>query len=91
MDPKSEWALGDFREAALELRILDAGSVSSSGTHQDGNNTVRPEPVAEETSEAGRRETTAAAEGGEHLAYQGERLSGLLVVKLDPGSGEPYS
>lgn len=79
MDPRSEWALGEFRDAPIELRLLEHRSNSAGGV-----------PRQEQRPAAG----DAAAPGGRRRvlsirsAYQGERLAGLLVVKFDAGAGE---
>ncbi|CAM9220960.1 unnamed protein product [Ascophyllum nodosum] len=72
MDPRSVWALGEFREAPIELRLLDSGddaSVQDSGRHTG--------PLVTNKATPARR-----------IVYQGERLVGLLVVGFDAGAGE---
>ena len=72
MDPRSVWALGEFREAPIELRLLDSGddaSVQDSGGHTG--------PLVTNKATPARR-----------IVYQGERLVGLLVVGFDAGAGE---
>jgi len=79
MDPRSEWALGEFRDAPIELRLLEHRINSGGG-----------EPQQEQRAEGG----GAAASGGRRRvlsirsAYQGERLAGILVVKFDAAAGE---
>lgn len=87
MDPKSEWALGEFRDAPIELRLLDRGKAGAiakgfSGTEEGG------------AEEDGRSQGGAAgarvALSSSRVAYQGECLSGVLVVKFDGESGERF-
>lgn len=86
MDPRSEWALGEFRETPIELRLLDHRGASKAnpaeGEREGGGNR------AQAASTASRGVVGGAAR---RIAYQGERLSGLLVVKFDAGSGERFS
>lgn len=81
MDPKSAWALGDFKEAQLELLLVGnsrPGSNSGRGGIRRGLVTDTP----------GRDSGIAGVES--HIAYQGESLAGHLVVRFDSnaGSGE---
>lgn len=78
MDPKSEWALGEFRDAPIELRLLDRGKAGAvakgfSGAEEDGRS---------QGGAAGR------ALSSSRVSYQGECLSGVLVVKFDGENGE---
>ena len=84
MDPKSEWALGEFRDAPIELRLLEHTGTNAGGI-----------PQQEQRREGSDSAAAAAAAGGGRRralsirsAYQGERLAGLLVVKFDAGVGE---
>ena len=91
MDPKSEWALGEFRDAPIELRLLEHSN-SSSGAAVPQAPGAAGDSSPPQYRTAG---TDAAAAGGGRRrvlsirsAYQGERLAGLLVVKFDAGAGE---
>ena len=88
MDPKSEWALGEFRDTPIELRLLDRGGAGTVGKGFD-------DAGEGGTEEDGRSQsgTTAAgrvASSSRRVAYQGECLAGLLVVKFDGENGEPF-
>lgn len=75
VDPKSAWALGEFRESLIELRLID----------QHHQRLVRARGIDEDGAgeEGGIREEEASL-----IAYQGENLAGRLVVKLED-AGEP--
>ncbi len=80
MDPKSEWALGEFRDAPIELRLLEHGSIGAGGVPQQEEH--RPSG-GDAAAPGGRRRVLSV-----RSAYQGERVAGLLVVKFDAGAGE---
>lgn len=88
MDPKSEWALGEFRDAAIELRLLERKSASSGAKRGEGGggggDTGSQEQASSISSAAGGRRRAVSIRS----AYQGERLAGLLVVKIEAGAGE---
>lgn len=97
MDPKSEWALGEFRDAPIELRFLDHKSAGSRGVLAKGGvgvggagGDIHSTPQQGQGRSVG---VSSTAGGGRrvvstHSAYQGERLAGLLVVKIEAGVGE---
>lgn len=74
MDPKSTWALGEFRKADMELKLL-------------GDRIARSNSTRQETSQRSAMATLRSAESGSgalkpQITYQGERLTGQLVVKF---------
>ncbi|CAM9426867.1 unnamed protein product [Pylaiella littoralis] len=87
MDPKSEWALGEFRDAAIELRLLERKSASSGAKRGQGGggggDTGSQEQASSICSAAGGRRRAVSIRS----AHQGERLAGLLVVKIEAGAG----
>lgn len=88
MDPRSEWALGEFRDAPIELRLLDRGGAGMAAKGFGG--------AGEGGAEEDGRSQGGAAAGGRvvssstRVAYQGECLAGVLVVKFDGENGEPF-
>lgn len=91
MDPKSEWALGEFRDAAIELRLLEHRNTGGAAAAKGGSaGDIRGSPQQQGPEGS----VSAAAPGGRRRllpirsAYQGERLAGLLVVKIEAGAGE---
>ncbi|CAM9587883.1 unnamed protein product [Ectocarpus sp. 6 AP-2014] len=107
MDPKSEWALGEFRDPPIELRILEhrvagggaaaaAAAAARGGAGGAGGGGAGGSPQQQQALPEGSVATTtaAAAAGGRRrvlpvrTAYQGERLTGLLVVKFDVASAD---
>lgn len=93
MDPKSEWALGEFRDALIELRILEQTRTTSAVTQAPGAGAAGDSSPPQQRPAAG-SDAAATAVGGRRRsltirsAYQGEHLTGLLVVKFDAGAGE---
>lgn len=90
MDPKSEWALGEFRDPPIELRILEHRVAGGAGGGGAGGSPQQQQALPE-GSVATTTAAAAAAGGRRRLlpirtAYQGERLTGLLVVKFDVAS-----
>lgn len=100
MDLKSAWALGEFRDAPLELRLLEhsrntgPAAVAHGGAARDDSGIPHPQQQQHSRPMGTDAYAAAAAAGGRRRslsirsAYQGERLSGLLVVKFDAGDGE---
>lgn len=81
MDSKSEWALTEFPQPSIELRLLDhSTSASENGSRRAGDHGRGG------AQQAGSARTVSST----RIAYQGERLAGVLVVKFDAGSGEPW-
>lgn len=78
MDPRSTWALGEFRDAPLELRIFD----------NSRNPSLEEDFVGQFGSQS---KHTKKATLARRIAYQGERLAGLLVVSFEDCSGENSS
>lgn len=94
MDPKSEWALGEFRDAPIELRLLEHSNTSGAAAvpHQAPGAPGDGSPPQHRTA-AGAADAAAAVGGRRRMlpirsTYQGERSAGLLVVKFDAGAGE---
>ncbi|CAM9490665.1 unnamed protein product [Ectocarpus sp. 12 AP-2014] len=94
MDPKSEWALGEFRDPPIELRILEhrvaGGGVAAAAAAGGGGAGGSPQ---QQQALPGTTAAAAAAGGRRRVlpvrtAYQGERLTGLLVVKFDVASAD---
>lgn len=71
----SIWALGEFRDAPMELRILD-----------DSRNPSLEEDVVGQFGSQSKSAKKATLT--RRIAYQGERLAGLLVVSVEDCSGE---
>ncbi|CAM9629920.1 unnamed protein product [Ectocarpus sp. 12 AP-2014] len=103
MDPKSEWALGEFRDPPIELRILEhrvaggggAAAAAAARVGVAGGGGASGSPQQQQALPEGSVATTAAAAAGGRrrvlpvrTAYQGERLTGLLVVKFDVASAD---
>lgn len=73
VDPRSAWALGDFRGSQVKLQLI-GDSFRGNGAGSGG----------------GRSRVEAAIHGGDFwgvdtepsVAYQGERLTGRLIVQL---------
>ncbi|CAM9498807.1 unnamed protein product [Ectocarpus sp. 4 AP-2014] len=100
MDPKSEWALGEFRDPPIELRILEhrvpgggaaAAAARGGAGGGGGGGSPQQQQALPEGSVATTTTAAAAASGRQRAlpvrtAYQGERLTGLLVVKFDVAS-----
>lgn len=78
LDPKSAWALGEFRESHIELLLVDDKD-GFGGRYDGGITTVHG------NRGRGQEEGVAAA----YVAYQGERLRGRLVVKFDNDDDTP--
>lgn len=93
MDPKSEWALGEFRDAPIELRLLEHKNTGAAAAAAVAEGAVG-EGSPQQRRPVGTDAASAAAGGGRRRvlptrsAYQGERLAGVLVVKFDAGAGE---
>ena len=87
MDPRSEWALGEFRDAPIELRLLDRGGAGTVEKYFSGAG----EGGAEEDgrSQGGTTAGGRVVSSSRRVAYQGECLAGVLVVKFDGENGEP--
>lgn len=86
MDPRSEWALGEFRDAPIELRLLDRGGagVAAKGFGGAGEGGAEEDGRSQGGTAAGGRVVSSST----RVAYQGECLAGVLVVKFDGENGE---
>lgn len=87
MDPKSEWALGEFRDAPIELRLLDRGKA---GTVAKGFGGAEEAGADQDGRSQGVTGGGRVASSARRVAYQGECLSGVLVVKFDGENGEAF-
>ncbi|CAM9761193.1 unnamed protein product [Scytosiphon promiscuus] len=93
MDRKSEWALGEFRDPPIELRLLGNRNASEAAAGKGAGNTSSvgsPQP-GDVCKDASSSSSSGAPVGGRRRvlqtrsAYQGERIAGLLVVKFEAG------
>lgn len=89
MDPRSDWALGEFREARIELLLLEHDGAMSGNLVKSG--AAAPASVDHAGSSAYRPRSGVASSSSRRIAYQGERLAGLLVVKFDAESPGEWS
>ncbi|CAN0230815.1 unnamed protein product [Discosporangium mesarthrocarpum] len=83
MDPKSEWAHGDFREASIELVLINGdGKVENpwaTGRKTSSENNTATEQLSNSLGGGGR------ASKGRRIVCQGDNMEVLLVVKFPGG------